>query len=470
MMTFLYSSWRDVRPDKSVVMPHLCLPYFGNMGFIIWRKFIGKQILLDTYSKIRKYGKYWFSIPAVGMELVISDPPTVKLILEDLDSFIISPVRSAIFGDLFGQGIFLSNGESWAYQRNLARPIFGVGPRTEMFEVYHKCAKNLVSLLNEHYEKKKPIELQQLFKRFTLDTFGEIGFGYCIDSLIKPVPFSTAFDWVQAEAENRVTLPWRKFTHGREWKKHLEEIENFLQQIIEKRRKEGWEGKSDFLSSLLEMESKKEINGVTSKFLRDQVVNFLVAGRDTTAILLSATFYYLSLYPDVDNKVRQEINEIVGNEIVTMKHTKELKYLQNVIDESLRLFPPAVPFNTRLSTKDITLPNKVWIPKGTTIMYSPYWIHRLKEYWGDDAEEFKPERWEQKDILKHPYQYVPFQKGPRICLGMNMAQEEAKCCIAILYQNHFKLELVSPAESLQYAGMAILYSKDGINVNVNKLN
>uniref|UniRef100_A0A6B2LEY4 Cytochrome P450 n=1 Tax=Arcella intermedia TaxID=1963864 RepID=A0A6B2LEY4_9EUKA len=247
-------------------------------------------------------------------------------------------------------------------------------------------------------------------------------------------------------------------------------IENFIRELIEERRKEGWEGKMDFLSRLLEMESRKEITGVTGKFLRDQVMNFMIAGRDTTAVLLAATFYFLLQSPECEEKVAREIEEVVGKEVVTMEHTRRLGYLRNVLDESLRMHPPGIPFNSRLCSKDVVLPNRARVPKGCHISYSPFVVHRLKEYWGEDADVFKPERWEDKDILKHPYQFVPFQKGPRQCLGMNMAYEEAKCCIAILYQSGFRFKLLNKENPLLHNMAAILTARNGINVKVQKIN
>uniref|UniRef100_A0A6B2L9E9 Cytochrome P450 n=1 Tax=Arcella intermedia TaxID=1963864 RepID=A0A6B2L9E9_9EUKA len=338
-----------------------------------------------------------------------------------------------------------------------------------MYPVYNQCARNLVSLLDKHSQTQEPIELQELFKRFTLDTFSSIGFGYPMSSLLHPVPFSQTFDWLLEEVNARWRFPWRKLTLQWLWKAKLEELDLFVLSLIEERRKMGWQGKADFLSKLLELEANKEIDEVTPNFLRDQVVNFLLAGRDTTAILLAATIYYLSFHPDVEAKVRREVEEVVGEEEVGMRHTGRLKYLGNVLDEVLRVFPPAVPFNHRYVTKDVVLPNGACLPKGVMVMYSPYTLHRLKEYWGEDAEEFKPERWEKEDLFKHPYQYVPFQKGPRICLGMKMAIEEAKTCISIIYQHGFKFSLVSPPpDKINFLANAILSANNGIFVNVHK--
>jgi len=135
-----------------------------------------------------------------------------------------------------------------------------------------------------------------------------------------------------------------------------------------------------------------------------------------------------------------------------------------VLDESLRLYPPAVPFNSKQATKDVTLPNKVRVKKGQNLEYSPYVIHRLPAYWGPDADVFRPERWEQP--LKHPYQFVPFQKGPRMCLGMMMAYEEATSCLVNMVQNGIRLEYVGKEVPLKLSLGGLLALKNGMPMKV----
>jgi len=260
--------------------------------------------------------------------------------------------------------------------------------------------------------------------------------------------------------------PFRKITKYFEWKKNMKILNDFVYKLIEDRKVERFEGKSDFLSSLLMLKKDGEA-AITDKFIRDQLMNFFLAGRDTTAMLLTWTCYFLSQNPDVEKKLREEILSIVGQEKPTMQHTKQLKYLQMVLDESLRLLPPAVPFNPKHASRDTVLPNGAKVKKGNTIVYSPYFVHRLKEYWGDDCEEFRPSRWENPGLIKHPYQFIPFQKGPRMCLGMNMAYEEAKCCLVMMFQNGIHLKLV-PNQKIIYLPAIILSSKFGMFMEVEK--
>jgi len=360
------------------------------------------------------------------------------------------------------------DGENWKIHRNLAKPIFSVESRKDMFDVYHKCGSLLVNILNEHHHNHQSVEIQQLFKRFTLDTFGQIGFGTKFNCLSNPIPFSSTFDNVLIEVELNYQIPLRKMFTLSSWKKKIQLLDDFLYKIIEDRKMEGTDGKSDFLSVLIQMSKVESTGNMTDKFIRDQLMNFIIAGRDTTAVLLTWTCYFLSKHPDVEKRLREEIVAVVGLEKPTMIHTKQLKFLQMVLDESMRLCPPAAPFNTKMATRDVVLPNGAKIMKGNQVTYSPWIVHRLKEYWGDNAEEFCPTRWENPDLIKHPYQFVPFQKGPRICLGMNMAYEEAKCCIVMMFQNGIRFKLC-PNQTMQYHVFAILSARKGVLMDVEKV-
>jgi len=346
--------------------------------------------------------------------------------------------------------------------------MFLLGSRSDMFKAYHHSGDILLNILSNAYERKTPIEIQALFKRFTLDTFGRIGFGYTIDSLINPIPFSDAFDYLLLESDNYFFNPLRKLFTFSEYKRNVQILDDLVYKIITERRTEGFEGKSDYLTEILKMEASGEVQGITNTFLRDQLINFFIAGRDTTALLLTWTAYFLARNPEVEKKVRSEILSELGSERPTIQNVKNLRYLQMVFDESLRLFPPAVPYNSKVATSDCVLVNGARLHKGQSVVYSPYVVHRDKVYWGKDAEEFRPERWEEPGLIKHPYQFLPFQKGPRMCLGVKMAYEEAKCCLAMIFQRGLKMDLVPNHHVTYKATGALVGTKNGIMMNIKK--
>ncbi|KAF9571291.1 hypothetical protein BGW38_008658, partial [Lunasporangiospora selenospora] len=210
-------------------------------------------------------------------------------------------------------------------------------------------------------------------------------------------------------------------------------------------------------------------NGLSTKYLRDMLLNFMVAGRDTTASLLTWTVWYLVNHPDVADKVYNEIMDVLGpTSSPEFDHIKKLKYQKQVLNEVLRLRPP-VPLNSRQSVEEDILPNGHYIPPHTTITYSAYVTHRLPQFWGEDANKFDPDRWgpERSGSIK-PFMFVPFHAGPRICLGQNLAYTTAQVALTRLLQN-FVFKPVTGFEPKQYFDL-ILFSRNGMEVRVEKRN
>jgi len=177
--------------------------------------------------------------------------------------------------------------------------------------------------------------------------------------------------------------------------------------------------------------------------LRSELLNVLLAGRDTTAGLLSNTWHVLARRPDIWAKLRVEIDALNGNR-PEYAQIKDMKYLRWVLNESLRLMP-VVPANNRTAVRDTVLPlgggidgsSPVFVPKGATVTYSPWSMHRRADFYGPDALEFKPERWE---TLRPGWEYLPFNGGPRICIGQQFALLEASYTTIRLMQRFQRIE------------------------------
>jgi len=179
--------------------------------------------------------------------------------------------------------------------------------------------------------------------------------------------------------------------------------------------------------------------------LRSELLNVLLAGRDTTAGLLSLTWWVLARRPDIWAKLLAEINEkCPKGQRPTYASIKDMKYLKYVLNESLRLMP-VVPSNGRTAARDNVLPvgggpdgkSPLFVAKGTNVAYSTWSMHRRKDYYGADADEFRPERWE---TLRPGWEYLPFNGGPRICLGQQFALLEASYCTIRLMQKFPRIE------------------------------
>ncbi|KAI5115378.1 hypothetical protein M0805_008170 [Coniferiporia weirii] len=195
--------------------------------------------------------------------------------------------------------------------------------------------------------------------------------------------------------------------------------------------------------------------------LKDETLNIMIAGRDTTAATLTFVVYMLALHLEVVQCLRAEILERVGpTRKPTYNDIRKMKYLRAVINETLRLYPP-VPFDTRKSINATTLTNlnpqgKPWyVPPCTGVVYSVFMMHRRTDLWGSDAHNFDPNRFLDERLHKYlilnPFIFLPFNAGPRICIGQQFAYNEASFMLVRLLQTFDAFELdasAQPADSL----------------------
>ncbi|KAF3078340.1 Protein kinase alk2 [Orbilia oligospora] len=313
------------------------------------------------------------------------------------------------------------------------------------------------------------VDLQELFFELTIDSATHFLFGESCQVLkhrlnvlrgeINDIPagnkFASAFDLAQRHIINRYRLRDYYYMHNpQEFKDANKTCHDFVDKYVYRAielHKRGFNNESEKSGKkryvFLDEIAKETQDPVV---LRDALTNILLAGRDTTASLLSFVFYLLVRHPEVEQKLRAAIRQDFGDksdaEILTFHDLKNCKYLRWVIDETLRLYP-SVPFNVRSAFEDTTLPlgggadgkSPIFVPKGTVVEYSVYAMHRREDVWGADANWFRPERWGEprnKEGFGN-FEFLPFNGGPRICLGQQFALTEASYAIVRMFQ-HFK--------------------------------
>jgi cytochrome P450 len=316
--------------------------------------------------------------------------------------------------------------------------------------------------------------MQELFARFTLDSIGEIAFGKKIGSLEKPVAFSLAFNQAQLLTDSRFQKFWWKWTPWidteRKMREALKVLDEFAYGIIKERRQDSdIATKTDLLSRYIGM-TDDDGEPFTDKYLRDIVLNFMIAGRDTTSQALTWCFYLLSLNPAAKAKLVAEVDSKLGGHEPSFANVDDLPFLHAVVNETLRLYPP-VPVDSKSAVNDDVLPNGAVIRAGMSLNYPIWVINRLPQYW-DRPNEFWPERWLDAPDLgasglrpvpkNNSLPFIPFNFGPRTCLGMKMAYLEVKM-MAVLLLQRFELEL-APHQEVQYKSAITLSAKNGIRM------
>ena len=193
------------------------------------------------------------------------------------------------------------------------------------------------------------------------------------------------------------------------------------------------------------------------------MLNFLIAGRDTTAQGMSWCLYLVTQHPEVEQKILREVETVCGQGALTYDQLKDLKYLEAVLRESLRLYP-SVPLDTKTTLEDDTLPDGTFVPRGSMLIYNSFGMGRSKAIWGSDAADFRPERWLSDDV-KTPYENPVFHAGPRECLGKRLALVEMKTVMASLLK-HCRLRLAVPAASILPDSSATLGMSSGLKCQV----
>ncbi|KAG5993049.1 hypothetical protein E4U54_003483 [Claviceps lovelessii] len=391
--------------------------------------------------------------------IVTIEPDNIKTILAlNFNDYGIGH-RLQHFRPLLGAGIFDTDGQHWHDSRALIRPNFTRDQVADL-AAFERLIPDLFALIPR--DGKTTVDLQSLFFRYTIDSATEFLFGQSVGSL-KDVPttgisFAEAFDYAQDSIRMRSILgPLDIFHRDSKAAKCNKVCRELAQQFVEK-AVEAVQNNQESIHHQQQQphhdDEKRakyvfshELARRTSDKLRilDELMNVLLAGRDTTASLLSNMFFMLAKNPSIWAKLQAEVADLEGRR-PTYEELRNLKYLRCCINESLRLHP-VVPFNARQAFKDTVLPlgggpdgkSPVFVPKGTRVFYSPYAMHRRSDLYGPDADEFRPERWESGKLVPR-WEYLPFNGGPRVCPGQQYALTEVSYVTVRIVQEFAGLE------------------------------
>ncbi|XAR64666.1 hypothetical protein NMG60_11008432 [Bertholletia excelsa] len=408
--------------------------------------------LCDWYAHLlRKSPTKTITVHVLG-NTITANPDNVEYMLKTrFDNYPKGKPFSAILGDFLGRGIFNVDGELWKFQRKMASLELGrLSLRSFAFEVAnYEIQSRLVPLLSSVADKYNCVlDLQDVFRRFSFDSICRFSFGLdpkCLELSLPMSEFAVAFDLAsKLSAERAMTVsPWvwkikRILNLGSERKlrESIKMINTLAQEVIRQKRKLGFSDHRDLLSRFM-----ASVNDET--FLRDIVISFLLAGRDTVASALTGLIWLLASHPEVETAILAEADRVIGldREPTSFEQMKELHYLQATVYESMRLYPP-IQFDSKFCLEDDFLPDGTFVKRGTRVTYHPYAMGRMEEIWGPDCLEFKPDRWLKEGVFfqENPFKYPVFQAGVRVCLGKEMALVEMKSvALSLLRRFHIRL-------------------------------
>lgn len=424
-------------------------------------------------------------------EIYTSDPANVEYILKtNFDNYGKGWYNYNILRDLLGDGIFAVDGEKWRQQRKISSHEFSTKMLRDFSSViFQKNAAKIAYKMSEIATSNQTIDMQDQFMKSALDSIFQVAFGAEFDNMCESSEegksFGDAFDNSSALTLWRyVDVFWgiKKFLNvGSEalLRKNTKIVDDFVYKLIHRKieqmqQKENSSvtmDREDILSRFL------RVSNADPKYLRDIILNFVIAGKDTTATTLAWFIYLLCKHPSVQEKIAQEVEEVTGmKKIANFSEfasslsedvLEKMQYLHAAITETLRIYP-AVPVDSKICSSDDTLPDGFSVRKGDMVAYQPYAMGRMKTIWGDDAEKFKPERWlDENGVFRpeSPFKFTAFQAGPRICLGKEFAYRQMKIFSAVLL-SCFVFKMSDENRVVTYRTMINLHINEGLEVRV----
>ncbi|GLT34153.1 hypothetical protein SLA2020_086880 [Shorea laevis] len=427
-----------------------------------------------------------FHHPGNFYGVVTANPANVEHVLKtNFENYPKGQQFILLLQDFLGKGIFNSDGELWKLQRKTASYEFNTKSlRIFIMEnVRVELYTRLIPILTEAVQSHRIHDLQDILERFAFDYICKLAFNFdpgCLGGTTK-----TGREFMRA-FENAATLSAGRFMYAFPflWRvkkalnigsqatlmKSISIVHEFADTIIRKRLESGADNNED---DLLSRFIGKDEN--SAEFLRDIIISFILAGRDTTSSALSWFFWLLCFNPGVEQSILKELKEIrrrnrkkIGDSY-SMEELRDMNYLHAAISETMRLYPP-VPVNTRACLNDDVLPDGTFVGKGWLVTYHTYAMGRMPKIWGDDCYEFRPERWlDEKGIVKQesPFRFPVFHAGPRMCLGKDMAYIQMKSITAAVLER-FSVEVPEKEKSGMHLLSLTLRMKGGLLVKVRE--
>lgn len=402
-----------------------CLPGLGNT-FAYQRDRLGFITNLQRhYGDVVRF--HLLHIPIN----ILSHPRHVRyVLLENPSNFTIRETVTEL-QEIIGNGLLTIDGEVHREQRRLVQPAF----HKKRVESYSDIMVYYTQEMIAHWKPGQQISMMQAMQELTMRIIAKCLFN--IDLAHQLTDLSTCFSTIienpprfhEYALHLRLDLPFTTYGQRQRCKAR---IASFVTDLIAERRIKGSD-EGDVLSTLLQV-GEQGGSRLDDQQIHDHIMTFLAAGHETTANLMTWTFYLLSQHPLALEKLQAELRTILAGRAPTLEDCPKLLYTEWVLNEAMRLYPPVWTMGRR-AIESFEL-DGYHFPAGDFFMLSQWIIHRRPDLW-EDADQFRPERWH-PELARQivPCSYFPFGMGPRMCIGMPFAQLEAKLLLATIIQRY----------------------------------
>ena len=360
---------------------------------------------------------------------MLMDPDAIRrVLLEELENYPKSDVTKNLLRPAIGESLFIAEGAHWRWQRRAAAPVFSHRNVSALAPVMSAAAE--ASLARIEAADKRASDIYAEMVRATFDITASVTLSgsalfssdevhRAIDAYIAAAGKLSLFDILGLPMW--VPRPSRVMAGA-----SLKQMKTIADDAVNSRRSAGAGDVPDLLDLLLEGEDPETGRSMSTAELRDNLLTFIVAGHETTALTLAWAFYLCAFDQDIQDKARAEAQSALQGRTATAADLPNLPYCRMIIDEALRLYPPAALVSRTAQAPDTLAGREV--KKGDTVMIPIYALHRNALLW-DDPDAFRPERFAEKP---QRYAYLPFGDGPRICIGASFALQEAVIILATL--------------------------------------
>ncbi len=381
---------------------------------------------------------------------IVTNPDAVKQILVSNHSNYIKGRGFERVKMLLGNGIIVSDGDFWRRQRTMIQPAFSRKHIHRMNAMMQQVTQQLIPRWQHKADRHEALDISTEMSEFALELILRALIADDLDTL-KQTCGENPFAFLTANPARNLAVAMK-----------FRQLAPLIQSVIDRRRKHH-EHHTDLLDALM-YATDKQGKRMTDKELMDEVMTMIIAGHETSAGTLNWVWYELARHPQIEARLSSEASSMVHDGGIKIDDVTKLAYTKQVINETLRLYPPVWLF-TRKAVADDSLAG-FHIPAGTDIFLSPFFSHRDPACW-DDAETFNPERFANDGKhLKHKYAFIPFSAGSRRCIGEYFSYIEMQTHLAIL-STQFSLSLL-PGQHIKIDPGINLRTKNRIMMTVHR--
>ncbi|KAK7603328.1 hypothetical protein V9T40_003327 [Parthenolecanium corni] len=453
------------------------IPVLGNGLAFLTSKTLVKALddLCQSYGPVMRLwlgSKLW---------ICLCDPEDIGAFLNSSTHLNKSDLLRLLDSWLGTKGLVTGDADVWRVHRKKLTPSFHFDILRDSLNIIRTNAKILCNQMKAEMERPE-FDIMEYIEKCSLDIIGETAMGIKLNTqTVRYSVYLESLKQVKKSTIRRLFQAWlhpeiifRMSRYGKLYYEKLGIIKSEVQKIIMDRRRflkdkmtdnhsEGVEKNKIFLDFMLTQ------GDFTDEEIENEVETFMFAGQDTIVATLSFCLFELSQHSDIQDRCYNEIINVIGENLenTNVQDFKNLKYLENVINETLRLYTP-VPLIARKVEEDIRLPSNYVLPAGSAVNFNLLALHRNKKYF-PKAEEFIPERFDDRDMYSQGFNFVPFSAGPRNCLGQKFAMLEMKVVLSVILL-HYRLLPSEHVKELTLETGIVLQSLENFPVRITTRN